>query len=76
MAHHEQRRPGDQGGDHAGAAHDLAKTLRIDYLYVDRTERSAYPAVSKFDEHPEYFPVAFKNAEADALMPLLPGVGG
>jgi hypothetical protein len=24
---------------------------------------SAYPAVSKFDEHPEYFPVAFKNAE-------------
>jgi uncharacterized membrane protein len=50
-------------GTDAGAAHDLAKTLGIDYLYVDRTERSAYPAVSKFDEHPEYFPVAFKNAE-------------
>jgi len=50
-------------GADAGVAHDLAKTLGIDYLYVDRTERAAYPAVSKFDEHPEHFSVAFKNAE-------------
>ena len=41
-----------------------ARNLGIDYLYVDATERSAYPAVSKFDSSPEYFSPAFRNAEA------------
>jgi hypothetical protein len=50
-------------GTDATAARNLAKTLGIDYVYVDRTERAAYPAVSKFDEHPEYFSVVFKNTE-------------
>lgn len=50
-------------GADARAARDLARQLGIDYLYVDATERAAYPAVSKFDAHSEYFPVAFKNAE-------------
>jgi hypothetical protein len=47
----------------ADAAWRIAKELRIDYLYVDGTERAAYPAVSKFDAHPEYFTPVFTNAE-------------
>jgi uncharacterized membrane protein len=41
-----------------------AKSLGIDYLYVDATERAAYPAVAKFDHSPAYFTPAFRNAEA------------
>jgi hypothetical protein len=41
-----------------------AKSLGIDYLYVDATERGAYPAVAKFDHYPAYFTPAFRNAEA------------
>jgi hypothetical protein len=41
-----------------------AKRLGIDYLYVDATERAAYPAVEKFDRYPAYFTPVFKNAEA------------
>ena len=47
----------------ADAAWRAAKRLLIDYLYVDGTERAAYPAVSKFDAHPEYFTPVFTNAE-------------
>ena len=48
-----------------------AKDLGIDYLYVDATERAAYPAVRKFDAHPELFSPVFRNAEASvyALRP-------
>jgi hypothetical protein len=48
----------------ARAAWQDAKALGIDYLYVDRTERSAYPAVGKFDTSPDYFSPVFRNAEA------------
>jgi hypothetical protein len=41
-----------------------ARTLGIDYLYVDATERTAYPAVAKFDHSPAYFTPTFRNAEA------------
>jgi hypothetical protein len=41
-----------------------AKALGIDYLYVDKVERTAYPWVSKFDVNPEYFSPVFRNAEA------------
>jgi hypothetical protein len=41
-----------------------ARALGIDYLYVDHTERTAYPAVGKFDSSPEYFSPVFRNAEA------------
>ncbi len=42
-----------------------ARSLGIDYLYVDVIERTAYPAgVAKFDAHPDLFTSAFKNAEA------------
>ena len=49
-----------------------ARRLGIDYLYVDKTERSAYPAVAKFDRYPVYFTPVFKNAEAAvyALRPM------
>lgn len=46
------------------ASWELAKRLGIDYLYADSTERAAYPAVAKFDAHPEYFALAFQNTEA------------
>jgi hypothetical protein len=41
-----------------------ARSLGIDYLYVDATERAAYPAVAKFDHYPAYFTPVFRNAEA------------
>jgi hypothetical protein len=49
--------------DDAAAAWQIARELGVDYLYVDDTERRAYPGVSKFDAHPEYFSAAFRNAE-------------
>ena len=52
-----RRTPTPRGGS--------AKQLRIDYLYVDGTERAAYPAVSKFNAHPEYFTPVFTNAEVN-----------
>lgn len=47
----------------AHAAWQDAKALGIDYLYVGVPERSAYPAVEKFELSPEYFVPVFKNAE-------------
>ena len=41
----------------------LATELRIDYLYVDATERAAYPATAKFDSAPDRFPTVFRNSE-------------
>jgi hypothetical protein len=48
----------------AALAWSEAKSLGIDYLYVDATERAAYPAVAKFDHAPAYFTPTFRNAEA------------
>ncbi|MQA30327.1 MAG: hypothetical protein GEU82_10885 [Luteitalea sp.] len=45
------------------AAWRLARQLGIDFLYVDATERGAYPNVKKFDHDPDHFAVAFRNAE-------------
>jgi len=41
-----------------------AKALGIEYLYVDDTERTRYPQVSKFDTAPDLFTPVFRNAEA------------
>ena len=46
------------------AAWREARGLGIDYLYVDDTERTVYPQVSKFDSAPELFVPVFRNAEA------------
>ena len=43
-------------------AHETARNIGIDYLYVDRIERAAYPNVAKFDAHPEFFDPVFRNA--------------
>jgi hypothetical protein len=55
-------------GIYAGAnprlAWQQARALGIDYLYVDDTERTAYPQVSKFDGAPDLFAPVFRNAEA------------
>ena len=42
----------------------LWRELKIDYLYVGRVEREAYPAgTAKFTEHPEHFGRVFSNDE-------------
>jgi hypothetical protein len=49
----------------ATAAAGIAHHWRIGYIYVDQTDREAYPAgVDKFVKAPQYFEVAFQNAEA------------
>ena len=45
------------------AAWTVARQLGIDFLYVDSTERNAYPNVEKFDGDPEHFSLAFRNNE-------------
>ena len=48
----------------ARQAWEIARALRIDYVWVDNVERTAYPAgVSKFDSSPQNFAPVFKNAE-------------
>jgi hypothetical protein len=48
----------------ARQAWDIARGLRIDYVWVDQVERKAYPTgVAKFDTAPQLFAPAFKNAE-------------
>jgi hypothetical protein len=43
----------------------IARRLRIDYLYVDRTDTEAYPdGVRKFDEHPALFTRVFSSGDA------------
>lgn len=45
-------------------ARRIAERLRLDYIYADRVERTAYPrGVEKFDLHPELFPPVFANRE-------------
>jgi len=55
-------------GIYAGAdprlAWQQARALGIEYLYVDDTERTAYPEVIKFDMAPDFFTPVFKNSEA------------
>jgi hypothetical protein len=48
----------------ASEAHDIASSLRIDYVWIDRVERAAYPTgVAKFDRAPSLFAPVFKNGE-------------
>ena len=46
------------------AAWKEARDLGIDYLYVDDTERTVYPQVTRFDTRPELFVPVFRNSEA------------
>jgi hypothetical protein len=46
----------------AQEAWDLARALRIDYVWIDDVERAAYPAgMPKFDSSPQFFAPAFRN---------------
>jgi hypothetical protein len=50
--------------DDVQRAWDTARSLRIDYIWADGTERAAYPSgVAKFEAAPQFFAVVFKNAE-------------
>jgi hypothetical protein len=45
-------------------ASEIARSLRIDYVWVDRVERTAYPSgAAKFEAAPQLFVPAFRNAE-------------
>jgi hypothetical protein len=45
-------------------AADIARALRIDFVWIDRVERAAYPAgMAKFEASPELFTLVFANAE-------------
>jgi hypothetical protein len=45
-------------------AHDIARALRLDYVWIDRTERAAYPGgMTKFDAAPQFFTPVFRNSE-------------
>jgi uncharacterized membrane protein len=49
----------------ARQASDIARRLRIDYLYVDAADTAAYPAgVRKFDEQPALFSKVFSSGDA------------
>jgi uncharacterized membrane protein len=48
----------------AQEAWSIARSLRIDYVYVDAVERAAYgPVLEKFADE-KYFSLAFQNAAA------------
>ena len=48
----------------ARQAWDIARALRIDYVWVDKVERAAYPSgVGKFDAAPDRFVPVFRNTE-------------
>jgi hypothetical protein len=52
-----------QTGD-ARQARDIARALRIGYIWVDGVERETYPGgVAKFDAAPQYFRRVFRNGE-------------
>jgi hypothetical protein len=52
-----------QTGD-ARQAWDIARALRIDYIWVDGVERAAYgPGVAKFDGRPELFTRVFTRGD-------------
>jgi hypothetical protein len=51
--------------DSAAEASAIARRLRIDYLYVDATDTTAYPdGVRKFDQQPALFSKVFSSGEA------------
>ena len=52
----------------AQEAWDLARALRIDYVWIDEVERAAYPSgMPKFDAAPQFFAPAFKNDRVTIL---------
>ena len=55
---------GIYAGSDPRLAWQQAQALGIEYLYVDDTERTVYPQVSKFDSAPELFAPVFRNREA------------
>ena len=49
-------------------AHQTARQLRIDFLWIDLFERQAYPAgVAMLESSPDYFERAFSNREVTVL---------
>jgi hypothetical protein len=58
----------------AQAAWQLARRLRIEYIYADRVERAAYPdGIAKFDAAPSLFRSAFRSGDVAVWCVLAPG---
>jgi hypothetical protein len=52
----------------ASEAADIARALRIEFIWIDRVERAAYPSgMKKFETASEYFTPVFQNAEVLVL---------
>jgi hypothetical protein len=47
----------------AAEALQIARSLRIDYLYLDEVERAAYPGATKFDASPGQFERVFNEGD-------------
>ena len=47
----------------ADAAWASARSLGIDYLWLDATDRAAYPNAAKFADHPELFSPVFTGGD-------------
>jgi uncharacterized membrane protein len=41
----------------------IANSMHISYLYVDVTDRRAYPGVAKFDSSPQFFHPVFRSGD-------------
>ena len=48
----------------ANEAARIAHSMHISYLYVDVTDRRAYPGVAKFDASPQFFQPVFRSGDA------------
>jgi hypothetical protein len=58
----------------AQAGWQLARRLGIEYVYVDRVERAAYPGgMAKFDAAPSLFRSAFRSGEVGVWRVVPPG---
>jgi uncharacterized membrane protein len=52
----------------AREAFGIARALRIDYIWIDATERAAHSAgMAKFDTGSEFFTPVFRNSEVLVL---------
>lgn len=63
----------------AEAAWQAARSMGIDYLYLDNVEKDAFAGagLDKFEHHPQFFVAVFRNAEVVVYAVVKPvGAGG
>jgi hypothetical protein len=53
--------PSDFAHEGAGVCREIARRLRIAFLYVDALDRETYEGAAKFDSSPQLFRLAFSS---------------